>query len=61
MFKQILEYLEHILSKFPYVSRKGFTAQHCFLSMLEKWKKGHSKGTFAQDSRVLTPLLPCLS
>ena len=38
MFKQISEYFEPILSKFQCGFRKGFTAQHCLLSMLEKWK-----------------------
>ena len=39
MFKQILEYFEPILSKFQCGFRKGFSAQHCLLSMLEKWKR----------------------
>ena len=38
MFKQISEYFEPILSKFQCGFRKGFSAQHCLLSMLEKWK-----------------------
>ena len=38
MFKQISEYFEPILSKFQCGFRKGFSAQHCLLAMLEKWK-----------------------
>ena len=38
MFKQIPEYFEPILSKFQCGFRKGFSAQHCLLAMLEKWK-----------------------
>ena len=38
MFKQISEYFEPILSKFQYGFRTGYSAQHCLLAMLEKWK-----------------------
>ena len=38
MFKQISEYFEPILSKFQCSFRKVFSAQHCLLLMLEKWK-----------------------
>ena len=38
LFKQISEYFEPILSKFQCGFRKGFSAQHCLLAMLEKWK-----------------------
>ena len=38
MSKQISEYFEPILSKFRCGFRKGFSAQHCLLLMLEKWK-----------------------
>ena len=38
MFKQISKYFEPILSKIQRGFRKGFSAQHCLLSMLEKWK-----------------------
>ena len=43
MFKEISEYFEPILSKFQCGFRKGFSAQHCFLSMLEKWKTAVDK------------------
>ena len=37
-FKQISEYFEQFLSKYQCGFRKGFSAQHSLLSMLEKWK-----------------------
>ena len=36
MIKQTSEYFDSFLSKCEF--RKGFSAQHCLLSMLEKWK-----------------------
>ena len=38
MFKQISEYFEPTISKFQCGFRKGFSAQHCLQSILEKWK-----------------------
>ena len=38
MFQQISEYFEPISSKFQCGFRKGYSAQHCLLAMLEKWK-----------------------
>ena len=38
LFKQISEYFEPILSKFQCGFRKGYSAKHCLLAMLEKWK-----------------------
>ena len=47
MFKQISEYFEPISLKFQCGFRKGFSAQHCLLSMLEKWKTAlDNKKTF---------------
>ena len=37
VFKQISEFFEPILSKFQCGFRKGFSAPHCLLAMLEKW------------------------
>ena len=37
LFKQI-EYFEPLLSKFQCGFGKGFSAQHCLLATLEKWK-----------------------
>ena len=38
IFKEISEYFESFLWKYQCGFRKGFSAQHCLLSMLEKWK-----------------------
>ena len=38
MFKQMSEYFESFLSKYQCGFRKGFSAHHCLLSMLEEWK-----------------------
>ena len=38
MFKQMSEYFEAFLSKYQCGFRKGYSTQHCQLSMLKKWK-----------------------
>ena len=38
MLKQMSEFFEPILSKYQCGFRKGFSAQHCLLAILEKWK-----------------------
>ena len=38
MNNQLSTYIERILSKFQYSFRKGFSAQHCLLLMIENWK-----------------------
>ena len=47
-FKQISEYFEQFLSKYQCGFRKGFSAQHSLLPMLEKWKAAvdNKKGSF---------------
>ena len=54
-FKQILEHLEQILSRYKCGFRKGFSAQHGLLSMLEKWKLS------ADNKKVFGALLTDLS
>ena len=39
MYNQVYPYFQTIFSKFQCGSRKGFNAQHCLLTMLEKWCK----------------------
>ena len=47
MFKQISENFEPSLSKFHCSFRKGYSAQHFLLAMLEKWKSAvDNKKTF---------------
>ena len=62
IFKQILEYFEPILSKFQCGFRNVFSAQHCLLSMLEKWKPAvDNKKTFAALLIDLSKAFDCLS
>ena len=60
MFKQISEYFEPILSKFR--CEKRFSAQHCLLSMLEKWKTVvDNKKAFGALLTDLSKAFDCLS
>ena len=62
LFKQISEYFEPILSKFQCGFRKGFSAPHCLLSMLEKWKTAvDNKKTFGALLTDLSKVFDCLS
>ena len=60
-FKQISEYFEQFLSKYQCGFRKGFSAQHSLLPVLEKWKSavGNKKvfGTLLTD---LSKAFDCL-
>ena len=42
--KQIIIYMDKFLSKYQCGFRKGYNAQHCFLAMIEKWKKTVDNG-----------------
>ena len=55
MFKRMSEFFESsFFSKYQCRFRKGFSAQHCLVSMLEKWKSANdnkkSFGTLLTDS-----------
>ena len=41
---QIQTYSDDILSKYQCGFRKGFNAQHCLVSMIEKWKESVDNG-----------------
>ena len=59
-FKQI-EYFEPILSKFQCGFRKGYSAQHCLLAMLEKWKSAvDNKRNFGALLTDLSKAFDCL-
>ena len=61
MFKQISEYFEPILSKFQCGFRNGFSAQHCLLATLEKWKAAvDNKKTFGALLTDLSKAFECL-
>ena len=52
----------HILSKVQCGFRKGFSAQHCLLAMLEKWKAAvDNKKTFGALLTDLSKAFDCLS
>ena len=44
LWKQIIIFLDPLLSKYKCGFRKGFSAQHCLLAMFEKWKNSIDKG-----------------
>ena len=62
MFKQMSEYFESFLSKYQCGFRKGYSAQHCLLSMLEKWKSTiDNKKMFVALLTDLPKAFDCLS
>ena len=62
MFKQMSEFFEPILSKYQCGFRKGFSAQHFLLGMLEKWKSAvDDKKTFGALLTDLSKAFDCLS
>ena len=61
LFKQISEFFEPIVSKFQCGFRKGYSAQHCLLAMLEKWKMAvDNKRNFVALLTDLSKALDCL-
>ena len=63
MFKQMSEFFESsFFSKHQYGFRKGFSAQHCLISMLEKWKSAtDNKKSFGALLTDLSKAFNCLS
>ena len=62
MLKQISEYFESFLSKYQCAFRKRYSAQHCPLSMLEKWKSAiDNKKMFGALLTDLSKAFDCLS
>ena len=62
-FKQMLEFFESsFFSKCQCGFRKGFSAQHCLVSMLEKWKSAtDNKKSFGVPLTDLSKAFDCLS
>ena len=55
-------FFNEIFSNFQCGFRKGFSAQHCLLAMLEKWKSSNDKGkAFAALLTDLSKAFDCLS
>ena len=63
MFKQISEYFEKsFLSKYQCGFRKGFSAQHCLVALLQKWKSAtNDKKLFGALLTDLSKVFGCLS
>ena len=57
------EYFEnYFFSKYQYGFRKGFSGQHCLVSVLEKWKSAtDNKKLFGAFLTDLSKTLDCLS
>ena len=59
---QLNVYFENILSKFQCGFRKGFSAQHCLIYMIEKWKKSlDNKGAAGALLTDLSKAFDCLN
>ena len=54
MYNQIYPYFDSVLSEFQCGFRKGFNAQHCLLTMVEKWRKTLDEG--GETGAVLSDL-----
>ena len=54
MYNQISPYFDSVFSKFQCGFPKGFNAQHCLLTMVEKWRKTLDEGV--ETGAVLTDL-----
>ena len=44
IYDQIQNYFDQILSKYECGFRKGYNAQHCLITLIEKWKKSVGNG-----------------
>ena len=57
----MLSYFDDILSKYQCGFRKGFNAQHCLVSMIEKWRESVDNGTaFGAVMTDLSKAFGCL-
>ena len=54
MQNQIYSYLNKVFSKYQCGFRKGFSAKHCLVAMIEKWQRSLDSG--GQSATVLTDL-----
>ena len=61
MFKKMSEYFESFLSKYQCGFRKGYSAQHHLLPMLQKWKSAiDNRKMFGTLLTVLSKAFDCL-
>ena len=57
----MLSYFDDILSKYQCGFRKGFNAQHCLVSMIEKWRESVDNGrAFGAVMTDLSKAFRCL-
>ena len=54
IYNQIYPYFDTLFSKFQCGFRKGFNAQYCLLTMIEKWRKTGDK--CGETEAILTDL-----
>ena len=61
IYDQIEKYFDDILSKYQCGFRKGYSAQHCLMSLIEKWKESvNSGGAFGALLTNLSKAFDCL-
>ena len=61
LYNQVQTYFDNLLSKYQCGFRKGFNAQHCLVSMIEKWKESvDSGGAFGALMTDLSKAFDCL-
>ena len=61
LYNQMQTYFDNILSKYQCGFRKGFNAQHCLVSMIEKYKESmNNGGAFGALMTGLSKAFDCL-
>ena len=61
IYDQIGKYFDDILSKYQCGFRKGYSAQHCLMSLIEKWRESvDSGGAFGALLTNLSKAFDCL-
>ena len=61
LYNQMQTYFDNLLAKYQCGFRKGFNAQHCLVSMIEKWKESvDSGGAFGALMTDLSKAFDCL-
>ena len=61
IYNQLLVFFDKVLSKHQCGFRKGFSAQHCLIKLLEQWKKSIDQGlVFGAFLTDLSKVFDCL-
>ena len=62
LYDQIQVFFESILSKYQYGFQRGYSVQHCLITLIEKWKKSVDNGrAFGALFTDLYKAFDCLS